>query len=128
MLRLGVAPPGAQEYEQRVPCGIASAGPSTWPGVSNGREPYTGTAATGYSKTGIPGAFQDHHHVMTRIRQEVTTRMPWPDESQALHLRRGVPVLDAWLTSIDQDGEPCELTWFVMRGDMTGLLYDVPVG
>jgi GntR family transcriptional regulator len=32
-----------------------------------------------------------------------------------------------WHTSIDQDGEPYELTQFVMRGDMTGLVYDVPV-
>jgi drug/metabolite transporter (DMT)-like permease len=37
-----------------------------------------------------------------------------------------VPVLDVWHTSIDQNGEPYELTRFVMRGDMTGLLYDVP--
>lgn len=53
--------------------------------------------------------------------------MPHPDESRYLHLWPGVPVLDVWHTSIDQDGEPCELTRFVMRGDMTGLLYDVPV-
>jgi hypothetical protein len=26
-----------------------------------------------------------------------------------------------------RDGQPYELTRFVMRGDMTGLLYDVPV-
>jgi hypothetical protein len=32
-----------------------------------------------------------------------------------------------WHTSIDQDGQPYELTPFVMRGDMTGLLYDTPV-
>jgi len=44
-----------------------------------------------------------------------------------LHLRPGVPVLDVWHTSIDQDGQPYKLTRFVMRGDMTGLLYDVPV-
>jgi GntR family transcriptional regulator len=36
-------------------------------------------------------------------------------------------VLDVWHTSLDQDGEPYELTRFMMRGDMTGLLYDVPV-
>jgi hypothetical protein len=35
--------------------------------------------------------------------------------------------LDVWHTSIDKDGQPYELTRFVMRGDMTGLLYDVPV-
>ena len=48
-------------------------------------------------------------------------------ETRLLHLQPGVPVLDVWHTSIDQDGQPYELTRFVMRGDMTGLLYDVPV-
>jgi GntR family transcriptional regulator len=76
---------------------------------------------------GIHGILEERHHVMTRIREEVSTRMPHPDETAALHLRPGVPVLDVWHTSIDQDGEPYELTRFVMRGDMTGLLYDVPV-
>lgn len=76
---------------------------------------------------GIHGVLEERHHVMTRIREEVSTRMPRPDETAALQLRPGVPVLDVWHTSIDQDGEPYELTRFVMRGDMTGLLYDVPV-
>lgn len=38
-----------------------------------------------------------------------------------------MPVLDVWHTSIDADGEPYELTRFVIRGDMTSLRYDVPV-
>ena len=76
---------------------------------------------------GIHGVLEERHHVMTRIREEVSTRMPRPDETAALQLLPGVPVLDVWHTSIDQDGEPYELTRFVMRGDMTGLLYDVPV-
>ena len=38
-----------------------------------------------------------------------------------------MPVLDVWHTSIDQNGEPYELTRFVTRDDMTDLLYDVPV-
>jgi GntR family transcriptional regulator len=64
---------------------------------------------------------------MTRLREEVSARMYRPDEKQALHLRPGVSVLDVWHTSIGQDGRPYELTQFVMRGDMAGLLYDVPV-
>jgi GntR family transcriptional regulator len=76
---------------------------------------------------GIHGVLEERQHVMTRIREEVSTRMPRPDETAALRLLPGVPVLDVWHTSIDQDGEPYELTRFVMRGDMTGLLYDVPV-
>jgi GntR family transcriptional regulator len=38
-----------------------------------------------------------------------------------------VPVLDVLHTSLDQQGQPYELTRFVMRADRTGLLYDVPV-
>ena len=33
---------------------------------------------------------------MTRIRQEVSTRMSRPEEIVALHLRPGVPVRDVW--------------------------------
>jgi GntR family transcriptional regulator len=36
-------------------------------------------------------------------------------------------VLDVLHTSIDQSGDPYELTRFVMRADLTGLVYDVPV-
>jgi GntR family transcriptional regulator len=61
------------------------------------------------------------------IREEVSARMPKPDERRSLKLGAGMLALDVWHTSIDQDGEPYELTRFVMRGDMTGLLHDVPV-
>jgi GntR family transcriptional regulator len=77
---------------------------------------------------GIHAILEDQGHVMTRLREEVSTRMPRPDETRLLRLRPGVPVLDVWHTSIDQDGQPYELTRFVMRGDLTGLLYDVPAG
>ncbi|MEP7023617.1 MAG: UTRA domain-containing protein, partial [Actinomycetota bacterium] len=68
------------------------------------------------------GVLEERHQVMTRIREEVGARMPRPDETAALQLRPGVPVLDVWHTSIGQDGEPYELARFVMRGDLTGLL------
>jgi GntR family transcriptional regulator len=48
---------------------------------------------------GIHGVLEDRHHVMTRIREEVSTRMPRPDETAALQLRPGVPVLDVWHTT-----------------------------
>ena len=76
---------------------------------------------------GIHGILEDQGHTMTRLREEVSTRMPRPEETRLLRLRPGVPVLDVWHTSIDEKGEPYELTRFVMRGDMTGLAYDVPV-
>ena len=33
---------------------------------------------------------------MTHIPEEVSTRMPQPEEIVALHLRPGVPVLAVW--------------------------------
>jgi GntR family transcriptional regulator len=45
---------------------------------------------------GIHGVLEERQHIMTRIHEEVSTRMPRPEESRALHLRSGVPVLDVW--------------------------------
>ena len=95
--------------------------------------PWTIAKGTGLLKDEVPhqfgihGILEDRGHVMTRLREEVSARMPRPEETRLLRLRPGVPVLDVWHTSIDEKGEPYELTRFVMRGDMTGLLYDVPV-
>jgi GntR family transcriptional regulator len=76
---------------------------------------------------GIHGILEDRGHTMTRLREEVSARMPTADEVELLHLSPGVPVLDVLHTSIDQDGHPYELTRFVMRTDMTGLLYNAPI-
>ncbi|MBO0804544.1 MAG: GntR family transcriptional regulator [Nocardiopsaceae bacterium] len=76
---------------------------------------------------GIHGVLEERGHVMTRMREDTITRMPTPEEVRLLNLKTGVPVLDLWHTSLDQNGEPYELTRFVMRGDMTGLRYDVPI-
>ena len=76
---------------------------------------------------GIHGVLEEQGHTMARIREEVAGRMPTPEERDYLRLPPGVPVLDVLHTSIDQDGTAYELTRFVMRSDLTGLLYDAPV-
>ena len=76
---------------------------------------------------GIYGVLEDQGHTMARLREEVTARMPTHDEQGYLRLPPGVPVLDVLHTSIDQAGEPYELTRFVMRADLSGLVYDAPV-
>ena len=76
---------------------------------------------------GIHGILEVRGHTMSRLREEVSARMPTADEAALLHLASGVPVLGVLHTSIDQDGQPYELTRFVMRTDMTGLLYDAPI-
>ncbi|MET7912704.1 GntR family transcriptional regulator [Streptomyces avermitilis] len=76
---------------------------------------------------GIHGVLEEKGHVMTRINDEITARMPTPEEVRYLSLPSGVPVIEVAHTSLDQDGEPYELTKFVMRADMNGLSYNVPV-
>jgi GntR family transcriptional regulator len=76
---------------------------------------------------GIHGIFEDNGHTMARMLDDIRTRMPTPDERVRLQLPPGVPVIDVLHTSIDQDGRPYELTRRVLRGDLTGLRYDVPV-
>jgi GntR family transcriptional regulator len=76
---------------------------------------------------GIHGVLEDRGHVMTRQQERVNARMPKADEAQHLQLQPGVPVLDVLHTSFDQDANPYELTRFVMRADLTGLFYELPV-
>ncbi len=76
---------------------------------------------------GIHGVLEERGHVMTRLHEEINARMPNPDERSQLDLPTGVPVLDVLHTSIDQHGEAYELTRFVLRADLSGLRYDVPV-
>ncbi len=76
---------------------------------------------------GIHGILEERGHVMIRSRDEVNARMPTADEARAMKLPPGVPVIDLLHTSVDQDGLPYELTRFVMRSDLSGLMYDTPI-
>ncbi|AIV36480.1 GntR family transcriptional regulator [Streptomyces sp. MPA0124] len=78
-------------------------------------------------KDGIYGRLQDLGHVMTRVRDEISARMPTPEEAAVLELLPGVPVLEVLHTSLDQDGVPFEVSRYVHRADQTGLLYELPV-
>lgn len=76
---------------------------------------------------GIHGVLEEQGHTMARIDDEITARMPTPEEIHHLGLSRGVPVMQVLHTSLDQDGEPYEVTRFVMRADMSKLNYNTPV-
>jgi GntR family transcriptional regulator len=71
--------------------------------------------------------FEDVGHLITHTREEVTARMPTPEETEGLQIPDGVPVLDVLHTGIDQDGTAFEVTRFVMRADFTGLDHRMPV-
>lgn len=78
-------------------------------------------------KGSLYARFQDLGHEITTIREEVAARMPTPDETQELAIPDGVPVLDVLHTGLDQDGRAFEVTRFVMRADLNGLDYRMPV-
>lgn len=76
---------------------------------------------------GIYGRLEELGHVMTRVRDEISARMPTPEEAATLRLLPGVPVLEVLHTSLDQELRPFEVSRYVHRADQTGLLYELPV-
>ena len=66
-------------------------------------------------------------HRIARSREEIGARMPTPEEARGLAIPPGVPVMEVMHTSFDQEGVPFEVTQFVMRADLSGLEYDMPV-
>ncbi len=78
-------------------------------------------------KDGIYGRLEELGHIMTRVRDEITARMPTPAEAAVLDLPSGVPVIEVLHTSLNQEGGPFEVSRYVHRADRTGLLYDLPV-
>ncbi|MEU7616722.1 GntR family transcriptional regulator [Micromonospora rifamycinica] len=71
--------------------------------------------------------FEDLGYPIVRIREEVSARMPTPDEVKGLSIPPGVPVIELLHTSLDGDGRAFEVTRFVMRADVNGLDYEMPV-
>ena len=71
--------------------------------------------------------FSELGHDITFTREEVTARMPTPEEADGLNLPDGVPVLVVLHTGLDQDRRPFEVTEFVMRADYSGLDYTMKV-
>jgi len=76
---------------------------------------------------GIYVHFEQAGHMVRRVREEVSARMPTPEEAHGLTVPDGVPVLVVLHTGIDQDGQPFEVTRFVMRADTGGLDYAMGV-
>lgn len=76
---------------------------------------------------GIYVYFERLGHTVRQVREEITARMPTPEEAHGLAVPDGVPVLVVLHTGIDQDGRAFEVTRFVMRADTGGLDYAMPV-
>jgi GntR family transcriptional regulator len=78
-------------------------------------------------KGSLYARFEERGHRITSIREEISSRMPTPEESKGLEIPAGVPVIDVIHTGIDQDDQPFEVTHFRMRADINGLDYRIRI-
>ncbi|MGW1677737.1 GntR family transcriptional regulator [Saccharopolyspora sp. NPDC002376] len=78
-------------------------------------------------KGSLYARFEEQGHSISRVREEISSRMPSPDELRGLAIPDGVPVIEVLHTGIDNRGTAFEVTRFVMRADITGLDYNMPV-
>lgn len=85
------------------------------------------SADTGTRTGSIYGQLEDLGYPMARSREEISARMPTPDEAAGLAIPDGVPVIEVLHTGIDDRGTPFEVTRFVMRADLNALDYNMPI-
>lgn len=78
-------------------------------------------------KGSLYARFEDRGYPLARIREEVTSRMPRPDELTRLKVPDGVPVIEVLHTGFDPKDRPFEVTRFVMRADINALDYNMPI-
>jgi GntR family transcriptional regulator len=87
-----------------------------------------GTAMT-HKNTGPGGIYariEERGRRLDHFMEEVTARMPSPDETRRLRLSVGVPVFQLVRTAYDVDGNAVEVCDTVMAADRYVLSYELP--
>jgi GntR family transcriptional regulator len=75
---------------------------------------------------GIYARLEEQGHILERFTEDVTARMPSPQEARLLNLSPGVPVFRLVRTAYDMDGRPVEVCDTVMAADAYQLSYELP--
>ena len=75
---------------------------------------------------GIYARLEESGHILERFTEEVSARMPTPDEARLLTLGPGVPVFRLVRTAYDTDDRPVEVCDTIMSADAYLLTYDLP--
>lgn len=74
---------------------------------------------------GTDQVLEDLGHVPTRYEDEITWRMPTPDETEQLAIAAGTPIGRLLRTTFDQNEHPIEVYILILPADRHVLLYDV---
>jgi GntR family transcriptional regulator len=75
---------------------------------------------------GIYARLEENGHRLARFSEEVTARMPTPEETKMLRLDAGVPVIDLVRTAVDHADDAVEVCETVMAADRFVLEYELP--
>jgi GntR family transcriptional regulator len=75
---------------------------------------------------GIYARLEESGHTLARFTEEVSARMPTPEEARVLSLAPGVPVFRLVRTAYDTDGRAVEVCDTIMAADAYLLTYDLP--
>jgi GntR family transcriptional regulator len=75
---------------------------------------------------GIYARLEESGHILERFTEEVSARMPTPDETRLLALLPGVPVFRLVRTAYDTDDRPVEVCDTIMASDAYLLAYELP--
>lgn len=75
---------------------------------------------------GIYGRIEELGHQLARFTEEVSARMPSPDERKVLEIGSGTPVMTLVRTAYDTNGVPVEVCDTVKVAHAYMLEYDVP--
>jgi GntR family transcriptional regulator len=75
---------------------------------------------------GIYARLEESGHTLERFTEEVSARMPTPEESRLLALSPGVPVFRLVRTAYDTDGRAVEVCDTIMAADAYVLAYELP--
>jgi GntR family transcriptional regulator len=75
---------------------------------------------------GIYARLEEQGHTLARFTEDVSARMPTPEETRVLGLRTGVPVFSLVRTAYDMDGRAVEVCDTVMAADAYLLSYELP--
>jgi GntR family transcriptional regulator len=75
---------------------------------------------------GIYARLEEQGRTLARFTEDVTARMPTPEEARVLALRPGVPVFRLVRTAFDIDGRAVEVCDTVMATDAYQLSYELP--
>jgi GntR family transcriptional regulator len=76
---------------------------------------------------GVYACLETLGHELARLQEDVTARMPLPDEVALLGMGRGIPVIELIHTSWDTRGVPVEVTRSLLPADRNLLSFELPV-